>query len=258
MTKSLTAHFQQRGALAVLTGCSLETVLSLNSHLDKFLDQSHDTEPFSVHISLDTSCVAVRLVQPLPQRCQLSTDPLAQCSLATATVFGLQVNSLVQTQTQRVVEDDSTVSSLQLSLQGNCPSLYLSLAVQQSTQPSSSLPNLLTNANRLERVVSPSPGLCSLLEVGCVSPSFTVAAKIVTLEVSHHAVLTWEHVQSHSVDECGQRTSQQREEVNNKLAVSVVLPRVWADIAAPHAGRPSPSTGTIYLHPTNDIHMIPF
>jgi hypothetical protein len=254
--KTLAHYFQQRGALAVLTGCSLETSLSLGSYLGRLLC-SHQPQPFSAHISLGMdpkACITVQLVQSLPQRYRLSSELSASvgvpmCSLLTATVFGLYANSLVRTHTQTVAEHDdvTTVSSLQLSLQGGSSSMQLSLAVKLSGDATfpPSLPNLLTNSSRLEAVVDHCSGLCSLLEAGCVSPSFTVAAKLVTLEVSHRAVLTWEHVLSHPLEGVERVTCEQQEEVTNKVAVSVSLPQVWADVAAPPTCKTGTSTGML-------------
>lgn len=240
----------------MLTGCSLEASLSLDSYLGRLLQPSEPPQPLSVHISFDMdpeAFVAVQLVQALPQQYQLPELPpgasVPHCSLVTAALFGLQVSSLIRTHTESVAEDDNnfaTVSSLQLSLKGDCSSVQLSLAAQLSVDTCSlpSLPNLLTNSSRLEVLVGPSPRLCSLLEVGCLSPSFTIAAKVVTLEVSRRAILTWEHITSHPSDGGVWRSSsQQQEEVNNKIAVSLSLPQVWADVAAPHTGRPGASTG---------------
>lgn len=258
MTTSLADHFQQRGALAVLTGCSLEASLSLNSYLSQLLQPLSDPQPFSAHISLGMNPKAfagVRFVQSFPQQYwhYMNPEPPAgasvpHCSLVSAALCGLQVSSLIQTQTESVAEDEdnhATVSSLQLSLEGRSSSLQLSLAVQFSADTfPPSFPNLLTNSSQLEVVVGPSPGLCSLLEMGCLLPSFTAAAKVVTLEVSHKAVLTWEHVHSHPLrGEVKRLTSNQQEEVKNKIAVSVSMPKVWVDVAAPRTGRPGASTG---------------
>lgn len=201
------------------------------------------------------ACVTLQLVQSLPQRYRHSPKLCAganvpTCSLLTAAVFGLYVNSLVRTHAQAVAENDddiATINSLHLSLQGSSSSMQLSLAVKLSedTTPPPSLPNLVTNSSRLEAVLNPCPGLCSLLEAGCVSPSFTVATKFVTLEVSHRAVLTWEHVLSHPLEGSMRKTTcQQQEKVINKVAVSVSLPQVWADVAAPPAGTIGASSGT--------------
>ena len=250
MTKALTCHFQQRGALAVLTGCSLDTTLSLNSYLTKLIHPSSDCKPFSAHISLgmeQNAFLGLQLVQTLSPPCQLSPSAQPLCSLVNTTVLGLQLSSLIQRHTQKVVGEEqsqSSISSLQLSLQGSCSSLQLSLAAQLSPEAQTPpyLPNLLTCSSRLEAMLGSSPGLYSLLEAGCHGPSCSTAAKIVTQEVSSKAVLTWEHVES--VDSDGRRTtSHQREEVNNMLALSVTLPRVWADVAAPQTGRHSLSTG---------------
>lgn len=251
MTTSLTHHFQQRSALAVLTGCSLEANLSLKSYLSQLLQPSPEPQPFSAHISLcmDPNAFAgVQLVQSLPQREVLASASVPYCSLVSVALCGLQVSSLVQTHSESVVEDENNhanVSSLQLSLKGECSSVQLSLGVQFSggTFPPS-LPNLLTNSSRLEVAIGPSPSLCSLLEMGCLLPSFTAAVKVVNLEVSHKAVLMWEHVHSHHLDgELKRHASNQQEEVKNKIAVSVSMPQVWVDVAAPHMGRPGASTG---------------
>lgn len=258
MTTSLTYYFQQRSALAVLTGCSLEASLSLNSYLSQLLQPSSDPQPFSAHISLAMNPKAfagVQFVQSFPQQHwhHINPDPpsgasVPHCSLVSAALCGLQVSSLIQTHTESVAEDEdnhATVSSLQLSLKGGCSSVQLSLAVQFSvgTFPSS-FPNLLTNSSRLEVVVGPNPGSCSLLEMACLMPSFTAAAKVVTLEVSHKAVLTWEHVHSHPLrEEVKRLASNQQEEVKNKIALSVSMPQVWVDVAAPCTGRPGASTG---------------
>ena len=252
MANSLTSYFKQRGALAVLSGCSLETTLSLNSHLNQLLNPPHDLVPVSTQVSLvmdRNACIAVRLVQSLPQPYQLP-PAVSRCSLVTAAVGGLQLSSLIRIHTEKVSEDEDsqcTISSLQLSLQGQCKTVQLTLAtlLSDGVTPPPSFPNLLTNSSRLQ-VMDHSPSVCSLLEMGCVSPSFDLVAKIVTLEVSHRGILTWEQVQSEAVDR--KPTSQQTEQVNNKLAVSVTLPQLWIDIAAPHTGRLSASTGMKHVY----------
>ena len=209
---------------------------------------------------------AVQLVQSLPRRYQLHSGSsglsVPHCSLATACVQGLQVSSLVRTHSQTVTEDadnQAMVSSLQLSLKGHCSSVQLALAalLAPGTQLPPSLACLPPSRGGLEPATGPCPGLCRLMEAGCVSPSLTMAANIVTREVSHKAVLTWEHVQGCSVkgDEQCPATPLQ-EQVKNKMAVSVSLPEVWAEVAAPCTGRPGPSTG--YCWQSLWVHLCPF
>lgn len=251
MVKTLTYYFEQRGPLAVLTGCSLETSLSLKSYLNKLLHHSSQLQPSSVHISLVMDSLSIQLVQSLSLQYQFE-DNQPQCSLINASVIGLQVNSLIQTQSQSICDDDNTqsiINSLQLSLQGNCSSVQTSLAIQfsineQRPPPLPSLPNLLTCSSRLEAVVG--PGLCVLLEAGYSDPVFTAVANIVTNEISPKAVLTWEHVECID-DNILIHNTQQQEQINNKLALSLVLGQVWTDIAAPQTGKHSLSTG-IYTY----------
>lgn len=254
MLESATHYFSQRAAEAVLTGCSLETSLSLKSYLTRLLESSAQPEPFSAQISLAIEpefSLNLQLVQSHQWQHHLSSGVKgAVCSLVTAAVSGLQVSSLLQTCTQRTAGDEenrSTISSVQLSLQGKCSSLQVSLAAQlccSGEKLSTPLPNLPLNSHGQPPLVSPRADICRLLEAGCFSLSFTVAAKFVTMEVSPKAVLTWEHIQSLDIDTRGRAPSlQQTEEISNQLAVSVSLPQVWADIAAPSSGRPSSKTG---------------
>ena len=257
MTRSATHYFSKRAAEAVLTGCSLEAGRSLESYLTRLLQSSAEPQPSSAQITLSVEpefSVDIQLVQSHPVQPQFPPGVRAPlCSLVTAAASGLQVSSLLQTGTQKTAEDEessATVSSLQLSLKGKCSSLQISLAAQLSSSggSSGSFPNLLTNSHQRARLVGPSSGVCSLLEAGCMSLSFTVAAKVVTMEVSPRAILTWEHVQTMEVDRSARPPClQQREEVSHQLAISVSLPQVWADVAAPHIGRPSASTGVQML-----------
>ena len=240
---SLTQYFRQRAASAVLTSFSLDTHLALKSYLSKLLHLSTEPHhPFSAEVSVAVDPdINVHFVQshPLPH----AGEPV--CSIIALTAFGLQLGSLLQSHSQAPVESNSTLSSLRLSLQGKCSSLKTSMAVKLGNKPSTSLPNLLANSSRVSSLIEPSPNVCVLLEAGCLSLSLTVAAKIVTMEVSPKAVLTWDHIQSVEVDESSGRVSlqHQTDEVRNQLAVSVSLPHVWADVAAPLSGWPSLATG---------------
>ena len=249
MAASLAHYFRRRAAPAVLTGCTLETSLSLQSYLSRILSSSSSSteqqQPFSAQISLAVcpDC-GFQLVQSHP----LTHGGKLVCSFVTATICSLQVGSLLQTHNHADSENMSTLSSLGLSLQGRCTSLQGSLAVNLSsdkTSPNRSLPNLLTNPRRPQAaLVDSSPEFCVLVEAGCNSPSFTVAAKIVTMEVSPRAVLTWDHIQSVDGSAC-RPSSNQTEEGRNQVALSLSLPQVWADVAAPHTGWPSETTGTV-------------
>jgi hypothetical protein len=256
VVQSLTHYFSQRAAAAVLTGCSLETCLSLDSYVTRLL-QSPNPNPFSAEISLavEPECsLYFQLLQSHPMQQQLSSGVKGPvCSLITAAMSGLQVNSLLQTCSRFKAEDEdnsATVSSLQLCLQGKCSSLQVSLAAQLvcGEENWSSLPNLRTNSHGEPPLIQPRPDICRLLEAGCFSLSFTVAAKVVTMEISQKTVLTWEHVQTLDIGTSGKTPSlQQKEEVSNQLAVSVSLPQVWAEVAAPVTGTPSATTGGLDL-----------
>ena len=254
MMQSLSHYFSQRAAATVLTGISLDTSLSLKSYVTNLLHSPSDTQPFSAQISITVepkfSC-NIQLLQSHQMQHQLSSGVRGPvCSLFAAGLSGLQVSSLLRTCTPADEDNSATISSLQLCLQGKCSSLQVSLAAQLGCGEEnwSSLPNLPANSHGEPPLIEPRPDICRLLEAGCFSLSFTVAAKVVTMEISPKTVLTWEHVQTMHVSTIGRTpTVQQKEEVSNQLAVSLSLPHVWANVAAPSTGTPSAATGLCNL-----------
>lgn len=244
MTQSLTNYFSQRSAEAVLTSCSLQTSLSLDSYLTKLMTLAKPNE-FSANLSLAVEPSSTLCVQ-FVQSHSIHKPPLGGpvCSFVTAVVSNLSLCALFktcsETTTKRLDKDKATINSLQISLQGNSSSLQVSLAAQLSSGHKS-CPNLFTNPGPQPPLLSPSSDVYSLVEAGCSSVSFTMATKLVTMEISPKVVLTWDHVHGLEIDR-SIRTSLP-EEVDNQFALSLSLPQVWINIAAPTTGTPSSSTG---------------
>ena len=265
VASTLTRYFQERSAQSILSGHSLAVSHSLTSCLQKLSQSSSQSPaPFSAHIALEMApetFAAVQLVQSLPRKHRLFLSEghhgldVSHCSLGRLSLRGLHLNSLLQTHTEAIAEgngsdDQAILSSLQLSLEAGCSSVQLAMAamlpptsLSRYTTPDL-LPNLPCGISRLDTEVSACPGLCSLLEAGCARPSLSMAVKIVTQEVSHKSVLTWNHVQTHPLASGNTwPVSDAMEQKKNKLVVSLSVPQLWADVAAPSTGQPNLSTG---------------
>lgn len=261
MASTLTQHFGQRSALSVLSGSTLVTSLSLDSYLGKLMEAQKDSNPFSIHITVGMApdaFAALQAVQSSPRLYRLRRGGPGACEIvphtSVVTVFlrGLQVNSLVHSESEAVSDETDDVfhlNSFKVSVEGQCAALQVALAalLSQNTlsrSPTSSFPHLPPHHSRLDVRLAQHPGLLSLLEASCSSPSISAAAKVVAREVSHKAVLTWEHVHTHPLNsELTQPSSQSMERVKNKLVLSLSLPQLWMDTAAPHTGRADTTGG---------------
>ena len=265
MASTLTQHFEQRSAFSILSANSLVTSLSLNSYLEKLMETPKDSKPFSVHITVGMApdtFAALQAVQSSPRHCRLRRggpgvrEVVPHASLVTVFLKGLQVNSLIHSESEVVPDEMDEVihlNSFKVSVVGQCAAVQVALAalLSQNTLshfPTSSFPHLPPHCSRLDMSLAQHPGLFSLLEASCSNPSISAAAKIVAREVSHKAVLTWEHVHTHPLDsDLMQPSSQSVGRVKNKLVLSLSLPQLWADVAAPRTGRADPSTGGLDL-----------
>ena len=223
------------------------------------------TDAFSLRLGVKmapNTFASLQSVQSSPKRFRLRKKGTGQheivphCSMASIFVTGLQLNALVHSRSEAVPEEfDEPIllSSLKVSVLGHCSSLQASLAVLLSQHTlkqfhTSLFPQLPPHLSRLDVSVAQSAGLCSLLEAGCSNASITAAARVVTREVSHKALLTWENVRNQPPESNRNRPpSRSVERVNNKLMLSVSLPRLCVDVAAPHTGRVEPSTGGLDL-----------
>ena len=262
MVSTVSDYMGQRSALSVLSAHHFLTSLSLNSYLEKLMEPDISTDAFSLHLCVKmapNTFVSLQSVQSSPKHFRLKKNGTGQheivphCSMASVFLTGLQLNALVQSRSEAIPEgfdDPIILSSLKVSVLGHCSSLQASLAVLLSQHtlthfPTSLFPQLPPHLSRLDVSVAQSAGLCSLLEAGCSNASITAAARVVTREVSHKALLMWENVRNQPPE--SNHNPPPSASVNNKLMLSVSLPRLCVDVAAPHTGRVEPSTGGLDL-----------
>jgi hypothetical protein len=88
--------------------------------------------------------------------------------------------------------------------------------------------------------------VCLLLEAGIRESTATCVAEIVHSELSEEIVLTWRNVQGYQLQDVRKRpTSDDCQEKKNRVVFSASLPLFWSQLASPHTGIASASTGGI-------------
>ena len=88
--------------------------------------------------------------------------------------------------------------------------------------------------------------VCVLLEAGIRESTATCVAEIVHSELSEEIVLTWRNVQGYQLQDVQKRpTSDECQEKKNRVVFSASLPLFWSQLASPHTGIASSSTGGI-------------
>ena len=91
-----------------------------------------------------------------------------------------------------------------------------------------------------------SAAVCVLLEAGIRESTATCVAEIVHSELSEEIVLTWRNVQGYQLQDVRKcPTSDDCQEKKNRVVFSASLPLFWSQLASPHTGIASSSTGGI-------------
>lgn len=117
----------------------------------------------------------------------------------------------------------------------------LSQAQSQLNFQLSNLPPITADGGEARSAV-----VCVLLEAGIRESTATCVAEIVHSELSEEIVLTWRNVQGYQLQDVRKRpTSEDCQEKKNRVVFSASLPLFWSQLASPHTGIASSSTGGI-------------
>ena len=117
----------------------------------------------------------------------------------------------------------------------------LSHAQSQLNFQLSNLPPITAEGGEAKSAV-----VCVLLEAGIRESTATCVAEIVHSELSEEIVLTWRNVQGYELQDVRKRpTSDECQEKKNRVVFSASLPLFWSQLASPHTGIASSSTGGI-------------
>lgn len=155
------------------------------------------------------------------------------------------------------------LNSIKVSVEAKCPTLQaaicalvLNSADSESGTTCKNFPGLSSNQSDLDfhfRVpevsseleeTSAKVTLCDLLELGVQDASVTCVGKVIHSEISEEAILTWNNVRNFQLSNpTSIPKSDDHEMKNNKLVVTASLPSLWCQLAAPHTGIASSSTG---------------